>query len=320
MRKKITLLTAVTAGALLLAGCSGTAAKPSEVANGELTKITVGVMPVVDVAAVYLGVEKGFFEEEGLELKLEPAQGGAAITPAVVSGDYEFGIMSVTSVLLGAEKGVPIQAVTASHYSTGEVPDTSAVVVPADSDIQTAADLEGKTVALNTLSGIGDTTVQHVVDEAGADGTKVKFTEMGFPDMPAAIAAKQVDAAWIYEPHLTRALNDGARVVSWNLKETDPDLMISVYSTSKAYAAEHPEIVEAFTTAMNRSIEYAAENPDEVRATVGTYMDLDPELLASMTMPRYKAEMNVESTQLIADLLLGMGVLKEPLDASKLLP
>lgn len=321
MRKFVQIAAIAAAGALALTGCSSAASEtPAKKSDGELTPITVGVMPVVDVAPVYLGVEKGFFEEEGLDLTLEQAQGGAAIAPAIVSGDYQFGIINVTSLLLGISNGVPLKVVTPSHYSTGEDPDTSAIVVPADSDIKSPADLAGKTVAVNTLNNIGDTTVRNVVEKDGGDESKIQFTEMGFPDMPAAVSAKQVDAAWIYEPHLTRALNEGARVVSWNLKETDPDLMISVYATSEAYAAQSPGVVEAFTAAMKKSLEYAAENPDEVRAIVGTYLDLDPELLEAMTMPRFKTEINEESTQKIADLAVKYGLIKDPIDVSQLLP
>lgn len=330
MRRSLALPALVVAGALTLAGCSGggtpSATEPAPGAtgggnaSGELTPISVGVIPIVDVAAIYLGVEEGFFEEEGLDVTLELAQGGAAIVPAVVSNEYQFGFSNVTSLLLATNNGVPLQAVGAGNYTTGQDPDIGAVVVPADSDIQSAADLAGRTVAVNTLNNIGDSTVRNVVDEAGGDSSGIQFVEMGFPDMPAAISGGQVEAAWILEPHLTRALQAGARVVSWNFAETDPDLMISAYFTSQPFAAESPEVVEAFTRALNRSLDFAEQNPDATRAILGEYTQIDPAVAEAMTMPRFSSEFSTDTVQLLADLALEYGMVDQEIDFSTLVP
>src|SRR5690606_30019149 len=144
-------------------------------ASADLTPIKVGVIPIIDVAAAYLAVEQGFFEEEGLDVSLELAQGGAAIVPAVVSGEYQFGFSNVTSLLLAVNNGVPIKAVASGLFTTGVEPDFGGVAVPAGSDITSAADLVGKTVAVNTLNNIGDSTIRHVVEEAGGDPMAVNF-------------------------------------------------------------------------------------------------------------------------------------------------
>lgn len=316
-------LAAITA--LVLTGCtnSGTTESAGDGAGEDtaaLTPIKVGVMPIVDVAAIYVGKSEGFFEEEGLDLTLELAQGGAAIVPAVVSGEYQFGFSNVTSLLLGTANGVPLQAVSAANFSTGEVPDIGAVVVPGDSDIESAADLAGKTVAVNTLNNIGDSTIRHLVEEDGGDPSGLKFVEMGFPDMPAAVDSKQVEAAWILEPHLTRALNEGARVVSWNFAETNPELMISSYFTSKPYAAENPEVVEAFQRAMQKSLAFADENPDVTRAVLDDYTQIDAAIKEAMTLPRFKTDINVDSVQQLADLALKYGLVSEAVDIEQLLP
>src|SRR5690625_7664445 len=75
------------AGALLLfTACGGgdEAASEDDVAqDGQLTEVSIGVVPVVDVAPIYLGVQEGIFEDHGLDVDLTVAQGGAAIIPAV---------------------------------------------------------------------------------------------------------------------------------------------------------------------------------------------------------------------------------------------
>src|SRR5690606_33458225 len=112
------LAVAASAAVMVLAACSGTpdgGTEGSAPEDGELTPVTVGVIPIVDVAPIYLGVDQGFFEDEGLDVTLELAQGGAAIVPAVVSGDYQFGFSNNTSLLVGSSKGLPLKAVAAGN-------------------------------------------------------------------------------------------------------------------------------------------------------------------------------------------------------------
>ena len=323
MRRHVTLAAAAVAAALALAGCSSSSEGASDdgAADGGLTPVTVGVIPIVDVAPIYLGVEKGFFEEEGLDVTLELAQGGAAIVTAVVGGDYQFGFSNVTSLLLGSQKGLPLKLVAPGNLSTGKPgEDFAAVVAAPGSGIESAADLAGKTVAVNTLNNIGDTTVRKVVDDAGGDPAAVEFVEMAFPDMPAAVTGGQVDAAWIVEPHLTRALQSGAEPVAWNFAETDPDLLIAAYFTTEQQIAKDPETVDAFTTAMKRSLEYAEDNPDETRAILDSYTEIDQAVKEAMVMPRFTPDLQQEQVQLLADLGLQYGMFEEPVDVSSLMP
>jgi NitT/TauT family transport system substrate-binding protein len=323
VRRTFPLAVAGMAAALVLAACGGPsdAAEGSAPDDGELTAVKVGVIPIVDVAPIYLGVQEGFFEDEGLDVTLELAQGGAAIVPAVVSDEYQFGFSNVTSLLVASSKGLPLKAVAAGNFTTGTPgEDFGAVVAPGDSDIGDAADLAGKTVAVNTLNNIGDTTIRKVVDDAGGASADVEFVEMGFPDMPAAVAGEQVDAAWIVEPFLTMALQQGAKVVASNFAETDPELMIAAYFTSEQAIAEDPETVEAFTAAMEQSLTYAEEHPDETRAVLDTYTEIDPAVKEAMIMPRFAPDLEASSFQVLADLGEEHGMFDEPVDVSKLLP
>ena len=324
MRRNILLPVAATAAALLLAACgtaTGAAPEGSASATGELTPVKVGVIPIVDVAPIYLGVQEGIFEKHGLDVQLELAAGGAAIVPAVLSGEYEFGFSNITSLLIASSKGDPVKIVTPGNFTTGDLgADFSAVVAPADSAIGSAEDLDGVTVAVNSLNNIGDTTVRHVVDLAGGDPQGVEFVEMPFPDMPAAVADGNVDAAWVVEPHLTHAIEQGAKVVSANFARTDRDLLIAAYFASDDEIAQNPETVEAFTAAMKESLTYAQDHPVETRTVLDTYTTIDPVVKSVMVMPRFAPEIEGASLQLIADLGLKYGMFDKPVDVQKLLP
>lgn len=286
-----------------------------------MQELTVGVIPIVDVAPVYLGVQQGFFSERGLDVDLETAQGGAAIVPAVVSGQYEFGFSNVTSLLLAESRGLPLQSVSSGSASTGEQDaDYSGVVVTGGSDIQTAADLAGRRVAVNTLSNIGDTTIRASVREAGGDPDAVQFVELPFPDMPAALEQGNVDAIWAVEPFLTVARNAGGRVVASNYADAADDLTVALYFTSQQYAQQNPEVVQRFAEAVRESLRYAQDNPDEARQALTTYTQIDPEVIEQMQLPAWPAEVNRESVQTLVELAQLDGLIDEAPDLERVLP
>ena len=273
MKRSIPVILAATA-TLALSACgggslSGNDSSSAAEGSSDLTTVSAGIMTIVDTAPIWLGKEQGFFEEEGIDLDIQTTTGGAAAVPGVVSGDFQFAFGNVVSVMVANDKGLNLEFVSNGNSTTGDrTSDFGAVVVPAGSDIQTAADLAGKTVSVNNLSNIGDTTIRKVVEDAGGDQESIKFVEIPFPDAPAAIEGGQVDAAWILDPFLTQSVEDGARVIAYNFAETHESLDISGYFTSSKYAKANPEIVEKFTAAMKKSLVYAQENPEAVRDIV----------------------------------------------------
>jgi NitT/TauT family transport system substrate-binding protein len=285
------------------------------------TTVTVGVIPIVDVAPLYLGVDQGFFAERGLELELVPAQGGAAIVPGVVSEEYQFGFSNNTSLLLATEGGIELQIVAPGSASTGiEGEDFGAVVASASSGITDAADLSGRRVAVNTLNNIGDTTVRDAVAQAGGDDSTIEFVELAFPDMPAALENGDVDAAFVVEPFLTITTVAGATPVAWMYATAADDLSVATYFTSDAYAAENPEVVAAFQAAMIESQEYATDNPDAVREILATYTTIDAALIPEITLPAFPSEVNDASIEELNRLATDQGVLPQEVDLGALLP
>ncbi|WP_256376034.1 ABC transporter substrate-binding protein [Citricoccus sp. SGAir0253] len=286
---------------------TGTAGTASE----ELRQVTVGVMPLVDLAPLHLGMDQGFFEDHGLELELESAQGGAAIIPAVTSGQFEFGFSNPTSVLIAASRGLDIKVIAPGGSSTGDAEtDYGATVVLPGSDIDSAADLEGHSVAVNTLNNISDSTVKEAVRQDGGDPSKVDFVEMPFPNMVAAVEQGTVDAAFLVEPFLTAGLNQDMEPVFWNWMEVSPDLMASTYFTTGELAEQDPELVADFQAAIAQSADYAQAHPDETREILTEYTSIPEEAAASLRLPRWSDEVNVDSLQRLIEISSEDGLLE----------
>ena len=309
----------VAATCLSITACSSEVRKTDPVVS--LTPIGLGVIPIVDVAPVYLGKAKGFFSSRGIDLQLVQEQGGAAIVKGVLAGKYQFGFSNVTSLMLAQADGAPLRVVANGVASTGRSGrDFSAIVVPYDSPIRTARDLAGKRVAVNTLKNLGDTTVRQSVRKAGGDPRGVQFAAMPFSAMPGALQTKAVDAAWVVEPALSEAITLGAQVVASNLVDTAPDLTVAAYFTGPAPAGQDPTLTGRFTAAVNESLRYAQQHPDEVRATVGTYTQITETVRLMMILPTWPSAINRASVERLAALGEKDGIFATVPDVTKLLP
>ncbi|TLS44666.1 nitrate ABC transporter substrate-binding protein [Streptomyces montanus] len=319
------LLICLAAGAVFAAatacGSDSSGSGGEDKGSGGTTTLKVGVIPILDVAPIYLGQKKGFYSERGLKLELTPAQGGAAIVPGVVSGQFQFGFSNTTSLLVAQSKNVPVKVVANGVASTAkEGADFMGTTVKKGSPIKSPKQLEGKKVAVNTLNNICDTSIKESVRKDGGDPSKVKFVEMPFEQMPAALDGGQIDGACTPEPALATVKAAGGRSIASSFYDVDPNLTVAMYFTSQQYAQQNPEVVKKFQEATAESLKYADSHPDEVREILTTYTKIPSTLLDKLTFPHWPAEPNRASIERLAELAKQDGLFKETPDLDKLLP
>ena len=236
--------------AALGVGCGGDDEEPagsgSAPEQAEAVTLKVGVIPIADVAPLYLGIKKGFFKEENLTIEPQLAEGGAAIIPSVMSGDYQIGFSNAVSLLIAASKDLPVQIISQGVLGgTTEDDAWDAVVVPKGSDVKSIEDLAGKTIAVNTLNNIGPVTINNALEKAGVDYKSVKYVEVPFPEMGAALEANRVDAAFTVEPAYSGAVGAGGTSIFSSYVTTAPNLTVATYFASKQYIAENEDVIAA---------------------------------------------------------------------------
>ncbi|MGW0816296.1 ABC transporter substrate-binding protein [Streptomyces viridiviolaceus] len=322
MRRLFVGLTAVSVLAAATAcGSSDSGGSDGSGSSGGTTTVKVGLIPIVDVAPLYLGQKKGFFSERGLKLSLSSAQGGAAIVPGVTSGQFQFGFSNMTSLMIAQSNDVPVKAVANGIASTGEQgKDFGAITVKGDSPIKSAKELEGKKVAINTLKNINETAVRASVRKAGGDPDEVDFVELAFDQMPAALDGGRIDAAMVVEPALATIKSQGGREIASSMVDVAPKLTVAMYFTSTKYAQENPEVVKRFQEATAESLAYADAHPDEVREIVTTYTKIPPAVLEKVTLPKWPAEPNRPAIEALAELGRADGLFEQTPDLDELLP
>lgn len=305
-------------GVIALAACGGSDDNGAADSDG-LTTISVGVIPAADVAPLYVGVEQGFFEEEGLEVEPEMLPGGAAAVPAVLNGSLQFAEANVVSMILGVSQELPLKIV-APAASGGDSPDEDygVIAVSGDSDIESIKDLAGKTIASNTLENIVSLSAQVTVEAAGVAQEDIELVEIPFPDMPGALANGRVDAIATVEPFVKQVKDEGARILSPLFYPVEPRVAVSGWFTSTQYTEENPEVTAAFQAALEKSQAYSQENPDEVREVIPSFTGVDQETADESILPVFESTLNLDSLDLLQDHMVDFGLMESKQDVTEL--
>ncbi|MFL4476213.1 ABC transporter substrate-binding protein [Paeniglutamicibacter sp. MACA_103] len=325
MKKRLsTLIAGASIAALALTGCgqgslAGSAASNSESegasGDGALTKVVVGVLPIAPSVAVKYGIDKGIFEKHGLDVEFTTSSAGAAMLPAVSTGDLNFAVGNPLSVLTAVDKGLDMKIVSGYSDSKAEGEDINGVVVRADSGIKDFAGLSGKTTSVNALKTQGDLTIMESATIDGGDAGALKFSEMPFPDMEAQLDRGNMDAVWLPEPFLSKALaNPDNELLGYPNQKAIPGLPTMVSFTSGKYAQENPEVVADFKAAMTETLAAAEGDQAGAKDMLPEFMKMDPKVAENLKMETWDGVVPSEQLAKLAELAAQLGFLSKTPD------
>jgi NitT/TauT family transport system substrate-binding protein len=321
--RRLTLLAAATASALVLAGCAAEAAPAAsgDAAEVEVASITVGVTPIANAATVYLASDQGFFEEESLEVTPSIIQAAAAAIPSLLNDELQFALISAVPTITAASKGLPVEIALANdRYGEGDdYVDGAALVASAGGGVTDVSDLAGKTVAVVGLKSAPELATRLALEEIGVDADSIDFVEIAYPDMVSALQADRVAAAVVVDPFLSQAKASGLAILSQPFIDGLGGEVGTTWVTSTEFATAQADVAGRFQRAMTKAIEYAAANPDEVRRIMGTYTEMSEQALANAVLPVYDASITDENVQFVADVMYGEGFIDTAFDTEGLL-
>lgn len=287
--------------------------------NEDKTQITIGYIPIADCSQLFVAYEKGFFKDEGLNVKIQEFQGGPQILEALGGKKLEIGFSNLISLIKANEQGISFRAITGGPVEEANHVE-NAILVLKSSGINTAKDLEGKTIAVNSKKNIIELMVREYLTKNGVDPDKVTIVEFKFPQMQAALQAKQIDAMANIEPYVTIASKDTSiKVLSNYFTDVIPRLEISSYHANLSWIQEHKKLVEKFQNAMATSTKYCIENPEEVRNVLLKYAKGDPNILKEAILPNFTKELSVDNLQVLVEKMQKNGWLSKPINSQELI-
>jgi NitT/TauT family transport system substrate-binding protein len=248
-------------GALTLGGTASSAPL-----GAKADTITVDTIPIANGLPLDLGIQKGFFAEQGIEIKKNVLQSGNDIILAMANHNGDIGYIGYVPAMIARTQGIPFAVVAASEVEGTSVNDNwQNVLVKGSSPIRTPQDLAGKTVAVNALKGVGEVVIKGALKKVGVDPNSVKLVPIPFPAMRSALNNGQVDAVWTPEPGMSQILGDGGRIVMAPGPILGKYFPNGCYGALQDWAAKNPGLAKRFRTAINKSLTYAQGHPDEIR-------------------------------------------------------
>ncbi len=294
------------------AGTTDTTAAPSDgttttaAAEVEMMDIKISLIPILDFGPLYLGIQEGIFEAHGLNVETEELFSSPGLVSAATSGASDIATTSATQAVTGISNGLPIKIVSNGSFSPTEG-NTEILVLP-DSDIQSFADLAGKTVSTVALQGLFHLGTLSAVEADGGDWSTVEAIPGQQPELADALAAGRVDAIVIQEPFLSQFLRDyGFRSLGNPYAELGYSIPAGVWISSIEQTEAEAEKMRRFRAAMAEANQFAIDNDAAMRELIPTFTELTPEQVAEISLPIFDGNLPEESITAMGTSMLNFG-------------
>lgn len=315
-----TAAAAAAALALLAAGCSASGGRSSP-PQVEKHNLIVAAVPAADSAGLYIAYQRGFFRDEGLNVKIQPAVSSATVISQQLAGKIDLSLGNYVSyILANAQHGAKLRILAAASVMG---PNVQELLVPAGSPIHSVAGLANKTIGVNVLDNIGTLLITSVLNDNAMTLQKdhVHFKAIEFPKMAHALQTGEVNAAWLPEPFVTGAEETiGAQPLADTDQGTTQNFPIGGLVATKAWEHKYPKTAAAFRRAFLEGQRVAATDPGAVQKGMQQFASLPASTAAIETLPTYPLTTDARSIQRIADLMLRFDMLHQAYDTRPMLP
>lgn len=263
----------------LLAGCAIALAAPAlaqEKATLRLNWLLYGFH-----TPFHLGVEKGYYKAEGIDLEIGEGQGsGRAVQIIAAKGDT-FGLSDGASIINGVTKGAPIKAVMGVMNTT-----PYAIIARADSGVKTIKDLEGKTIAA-TAGEAGLTIMPALLKTAKLDPAKISFLRVDGPTKMVAVLENRAVALLGGSENQPFILEQkGVTPVVFNYADYGTNTMGLAIHVHADTLKDKPKLVEGFIRATRKAFEEAEKTPE---AAIAAGMKVKPDMDKDLALKQLKA-------------------------------
>lgn len=237
-----------------------------------LTHITVAeVAHSVFYAPQYVAHGLGYFEEEGLDVEIVLTSGADNVMAAVLSGDADIGFSGTEATIYVYNGGEEDYVMTFAGLTQK---DGSFLVSREKYDNFTLDDLKGKTVIGGRQGGMPEMTFEWALRQHGIDPKRdlTIDTSVAFAAMEGAFIGGNGDFVTLFEPNATSVEKNGLGYVVAYIGELGGEVPYTAYNARKSYIEENPEIIEKFTRAVNKGLEYVdSHSSEEVAYIVSEY-------------------------------------------------
>jgi NitT/TauT family transport system substrate-binding protein len=283
------LLSLGLAGALVLTACgsSKSASSAGEAGSNEdgLRTVTLAHDGTAAAAAISLGMEQGFFKDEGLAVEHKGLGTPPAIIAAVQSNQVTAGSVPTISLINAVDQGIPLTAFAPdSGYPAGAKDmtkfDTIGLYVDPEAGIERPRDLEGKKVAVPARKAVFEVLVANAVRSDGGDPATVQWVVLDFGSQVIALSDGKVAAAGLPMPFTVQAAKAGAKLLVQPGADFYEQGPTNVWVAGPE-ASKDKNLLADLQRAIEKSHEYANVHRKETMARAAEITGIDLETIAA---------------------------------------
>lgn len=286
----------------------------------EPAKVTLNeVAHSIFYAPQYVAIEEGYFQEEGIDLDLVTGFGADKTMTAVLSGEADIGFMGAEASIYAYQEGATDPVVNFAQLT--QRAGNFLVAREEMPDFQWE-DLKGHTVLGGRKGGMPEMVFEYILKQNGIDPTNDLTIDQSidFGSTAAAFSGGLGDFSVEFEPGATALEQEGAVYVVASLGVDSGYVPYTSYSAKSSYLEDHADIIQKFTNALQKGMEYVqSHSPEEIAKVIAPqFPETDLDTLTTIVTRYYEQDtwkdnliFEKDSFELLQDILEGAGELKE---------
>lgn len=289
---------------LVAAACGDTSGDTDASDNGP-TELRVAYVPATTTLLLHVAEAQGYFDQNGLDVTLTEAANISDI-PATLGRQFDIALGTATDLIRAGDAGVDVVQVSGNTIDTEDNPFVQ-LIVPAGSDIDGVAQLEGRTVGSPTLSGPIHAAVLYWAQEEGADLSAITGVQVPPPNLPDQLRAGQVDAVEALEPFASQLIEGGNVSLGDPFASIGLPLATNFWISSGEWARSHRDAIEGFVDGLEQAMVFVDENPEEARSILQEYTGFPPAIAETVPLPTYDLDIRTDDLATWAEVLEAIG-------------
>lgn len=287
----------------------------------KLAKVTLNeVAHSIFYAPQYVAIEEGYFEEEGLDLTLVTGFGADKVLTALISGEADIGFMGAEASIYACQEGATDPAVNFAQLTQRA---GNFLVAREEMPDFKWEDLKGKKVLGGRKGGMPEMVFEYILKKNGIDPQKDLTIDQSIDFGSTAAAFTGDDSAAYtveFEPSATILEKEGAGHVVASLGEASGYVPYTSYSVKTSYMKENPEIIQKFTNALQKGMDYVqSHTPEEIAEVIAPqFKETDIDTITTIVKRYYDQDtwkenliFKKDSFELLQDILEDAGELGE---------
>lgn len=286
-------------------GCSSSEKK-------HLTAVTLNeVAHSIFYAPLYVALEEGYFEEEGIDLTLVTGFGADKTMTALLSNDADIGFMGPETTVYAYNEGASDHVINFAQLTQRA---GNFLVARTEMKDFSWSDLQGKTVLGGRKGGMPEMVFEYILKQNNIDPSAdlTINQNIDFGSTAAAFSGGQGDFSIEFEPGATTLETEGNGYVVASLGVDSGYVPYTAFSARTSYLEEHPEVIQSFTNAIQKGLDYVnTHTPEEIAAVIAPqFKETDPDTITTI-ITRYASQdtwktdtvFEQESFELLLDIL-----------------